>query len=608
MSAETGFLMTQRHFRKRNTAAQCLDHEWLNPKRDAKTDDSAEDNDADAEKNSAVGGKSDDQLNASKKNLADNKEHWDKENNYVLFDCGSRTMCKTSQDSDMSVLSDSRKRMAEDQLQQSNGKRSKTPLMDEIEESVITLEQVQQKADEIKEKRMSGISVDSLDSSLLKSNDFFDELCCNTEEDMHADDEETTTDAPTPTPDISEMSVPIVDARTLLPTIMLNEGEAEKWISEVGDQTLWQAAERTLTPLWEVANIKSPLIGASSPSLASAVSRSDTETSLSNRLAPTLTTSDYNKIILDTKHLVATNQLPYVVRLQTSDSGEESDKATTSESGPERELPRSRELPPRPPPESPALDVETPVETPETLNPSDQPTPPPTTKTPETPVQESPDVATPELPPKDQSHQQTPKGPPLAPKPQLAPVDNGSVEVEITPVTPRPSFMASYSRPGSACGSSPTPYVRPGSRQSPISPVVPKIPPPVPKRQSYPCVSIPPAHTKLDELQELVESLEASVSNETNEDMKHLLTEVDERIRVSLDIKPDHSRDNVSSVRDDLSKVRKDLNVIKSNISETRHDIATRRQPIMVRNVSISFKKTFLTMQAVVAFWQKITT
>ena len=74
--------------RKRITALQCLKHEWLNPTTPAKAD-------ADVDIKPTVDG--DEvfkpvELSATKKNMADNKEHWNKD--YVVFDAASKTMTK----------------------------------------------------------------------------------------------------------------------------------------------------------------------------------------------------------------------------------------------------------------------------------------------------------------------------------------------------------------------------------------------------------------------------------------------------------------------------------------------------------------------------------
>ena len=187
-------------------------------------------------------------------------------------------------------LNDCRKRVADgednDYLQATIGhrKRSKTPLVDGGENAndstnlsksvplnqstVITYDQVQQKAMEIREaKRMSGISFDSLEDSCsiaikCKDSNTFNEM---DDASAHADDEQTATDGPTPTPDASEISIPCVPRESnidqLVPTatcIALN-GELDfknsNPISELSEQTLWQAAEGTITPMFEVANL-----------------------------------------------------------------------------------------------------------------------------------------------------------------------------------------------------------------------------------------------------------------------------------------------------------------------------------------------------------------
>ena len=74
--------------RKRITALQCLKHEWLNPTTVAKAE-------ADDDIKPTVDG--DEvfkpvELSATKKNMADNREHWNKD--YVVFDAAFKTMTK----------------------------------------------------------------------------------------------------------------------------------------------------------------------------------------------------------------------------------------------------------------------------------------------------------------------------------------------------------------------------------------------------------------------------------------------------------------------------------------------------------------------------------
>ena len=69
-------------------------------------------------------------------------------------------------------------------------------------------------------------------------------------------------------------------------------------------------------------------------------------------------------------------------------------------------------------------------------------------------------------------------------------------------------------------------------------------------------------------------------------EIKSLLTEVDERIKISLDIQPDrNSSSNIltsgNEMRNHLSKVRQDLSELKTNISETRQEFASTKKPLM---------------------------
>lgn len=95
--------------KKRMTAIQCLEHEWLNPKLAQKQTDPNEQQDSkDGGKGEAEG----QPLDAAKKNLAESRDHWDQDNNYVMFDSESRTMSRAAgsvhEDEDKSLNADSR--------------------------------------------------------------------------------------------------------------------------------------------------------------------------------------------------------------------------------------------------------------------------------------------------------------------------------------------------------------------------------------------------------------------------------------------------------------------------------------------------------------------
>ena len=236
-------------------------------------------------------------------NQSPEKDEKDKENKEINE---SKEVNRISQTSISSTthdnnLSDCRKRLADgkdnDYLEATIGyrKRSKTPLVDEDESNglihasiqntpstVITYDQVQRRANEIREgKRMSGVSFDSLEDScsiVMKSKE---QMNMNEVDDLsaNADDEDTTTEGgPTPTLDISEISIPCIPGEfnlenptvTKLPTTnaysILSKREVDvqnpKNFSELSEQTLWQATEGTITPLWEVANLgESPSLG-----------------------------------------------------------------------------------------------------------------------------------------------------------------------------------------------------------------------------------------------------------------------------------------------------------------------------------------------------------
>ena len=152
--------------------------------------------------------------------------------------------------------------------------------------TVISYDQVQQKAKEIKEtKRMSTVSADSFESCSIVMKSTRDHQNGDDIE-MHADDEETATEDPTPTPDVSEISVPcgscdfgerektpeissaIQELSTSAMVIPLDHPNVRMSIAEhhdnqhtntslhgLPDHTLWQATERTITPLWETAHV-----------------------------------------------------------------------------------------------------------------------------------------------------------------------------------------------------------------------------------------------------------------------------------------------------------------------------------------------------------------
>ena len=244
----------------------------------------------------------DDKIN----NICVTKDESDKENEEIN-DCKESSASLCLANNCENNYNDCRKRMANgednDYLEAAigvNRKRSKTPLVEGNDDneknkdsrstlttpnkanltnaasSTITYDQVQQRANEIREtKRMSVISYDSLDDScsiIMKSkeatthsNEVDDEV-----NGAIADDEETTTDGgPTPTPDISEISIPCnsikdtnIENPTPLPTHanIIANGESDvqnskTFSSELPEQTLWQAAEGTVTPFWEFANV-----------------------------------------------------------------------------------------------------------------------------------------------------------------------------------------------------------------------------------------------------------------------------------------------------------------------------------------------------------------
>ena len=114
---------------------------------------------------------------------------------------------------------------------------------------------------------------------------------------------------------------------------------------------------------------------------------------------------------------------------------------------------------------------------------------------------------------------------------------------------------------------------------APLSPLPPRSPV-APVRSSKVRQSpISPAHTKLDDLGEMVTSeaaaLAASSPTSNNLEMRNLLSEVDERIKISLDI------DQEANMRNSLSQVRRDLTDLKTDIVEAKHDLYTKKKGML---------------------------
>ena len=346
---------------------------------------------------------------------------------------------------------------------------------------------------------------------------------------------------------------------------------------------------------------KSPL--PSSPSVSSsnaAESRSpsgqsDWLTHGGNTLGPlpsTLTLGDYNKLLVDTKRLMSTHQLPYVAKLTTDSSGEDSDKTnlinntndSSKESTIQPVITQSDESN-----ENEGLKPTTTIQisqskTPNTVQVTQQ----------ATAISSEPKVL----------NQLPPLSPPSIKKLGLAniksdtpftsdtTIPSNTLIINGTKYQPavsnanlqqRPGFLASFPRPSSACGSSPVPYARPSSKTSPMSsspkpfsstyfkPIANSLPfnsSTTPTRHNFtpspkiletdePTSSIPnnvcavpdgnsmplvrlqeynKCVSKNEKLEHPEQTVDGNQANANEDGLNTLLNEVDERIRFSLDI------------------------------------------------------------------------
>lgn len=112
---------------------------------------------------------------------------------------------------------------------------------------------------------------------------------------------------------------------------------------------------------------------------------------------------------------------------------------------------------------------------------------------------------------------------------------------------------------------------------NPLSPLPPRSPvAPARKVRQSP---ISPAHTKLDDLNEMVDAGPASASTAASGgssiEIRNLLSEVDERIKISLDIEPE------KDMRNSLSQVRRDVTDLRTNISEAKHEFKQSKSSMM---------------------------
>ena len=384
-------------------------------------------------------------------------------------------------------------------------------------------------------------------------------------------------------------------------------------------------------------------------------SQSDWFTHGGNTIGPlpsTLSVGDYNKLLMDTKRLMSTHQLPYVAKLTTDSSGDDSDRTNFTNNTNDS-----------------SKDTYKKSVTSQCTTPSDK-------------MSGRDSIATtPQLlqqPTKVQSEykitsQLPPLSPPSVKKQGIitskceTPCANEtsstkSLMVNGTKYHPsstnpsgqqRPGFVTNFPRPSSTCGSSPVPYSRPSSKSSPLSsspkPFSPSLFRPIansspfssagtPSRHNFtpsPKIlenaesfsvplnnaSVTPEHTsnqflKLNEpIKNIVSKDMCEIQNVDNKSMKpdrngisNLLTEVDQRIRFSLDIdsdknqreknQPESSTFNsvknpspmkeiasdqaAQNMKNDLSQVKKDINDLRNELTVTKKGLENGKQPLLV--------------------------
>ena len=423
-------------------------------------------------------------------------------------------------------------------------------------------------------------------------------------------------------------------------------------------------------------------------------SQSDWTSNGGSSLGPmgsTLSVGDYDKLLMDTKRLMSTHQLPYVAKLTTDESGEDSDRTNITSSntwnGSSNDVSLKSSVPgqcstPIPVgteaknynaptltdnqkstssvnqhPKSPQPKLSEPHNTKaETLNshPSKQ----------STKVQSDIKV----------TNQLPPLSPPSVKKPVGQKIENTTdttqaktLMVNGTKYQPtnnpsgaqqRPSFLTNFPRPSSTCGSSPVPYSKASSKTSPLSsspkpyspnlfrPIANSSPfssnstpsrnqctpsPKIPENSdSTSCIASPIKSCTEPETstypgillksRESEKSIDTTIQNheqklqtedkmrENRKDLSNLLSEVDERIRFSLDIHSSQiplnnaskneetkkqstiSKDNpgdqeAKNMKDDLSRVKKDISELKNELSVTKQGLETGKQPLLVRKI-----------------------
>ena len=413
---------------------------------------------------------------------------------------------------------------------------------------------------------------------------------------------------------------------------------------------------------------KSPLHSSPSvPSSNAATSRppsgqSDYFTQGSNTLGPmpsTLSVGDYNKLLVDTKRLMSNHQLPYVAKLTTDSSGDDSDRTNltnntdnSSKETPLKSVTTQCISPPDKVSEKESIKAIT----------TAQVTQHPTTTSSEHKVMDQlPPLSPPSVKKQSIANIKSDVNCTSDTTPSKALMVNGTKYQPVVTnanLQQRPSFLSSFPRPSSGCGSSPVPYARPSSKSSPLSsspkpfsstsflPIASSSPfnntstptrhnfTPSPKilehegsTPSSPNIICALTDSNSKELVRLQEYNKNITRNEKLEHVEHtvnnkqgnadrngltnLLTEVDERIRFSLDF--DHSTlakpvskqyeiPNINQVKessplketkpdqaaqvmkDDLSQVKKDISDIRNELTVTKQGLENGRQPLLVRS------------------------
>ena len=374
-------------------------------------------------------------------------------------------------------------------------------------------------------------------------------------------------------------------------------------------------------------------------------------------LPSTLSVGDYNKLLIDTKRLMSTNQLPYVAKLTTDSSGEDSDRTNITKNTIDslkeasiKTVTSACSSPTDKMSEQQGVVVTTnSQETQKAMKASSEhrvnsqlpPLSPPSVKRQGTPGTKY-DLTS--------ANDATPSKTLIVNGTKCSPV-NGSPNVP-----ERPGFLTNFPRPSSTCGNtSPVPYSKPSSKLSPISsspkPFLPNLFKPIansspitsvgtPTRQ---IVTTPPKTIENnDESTALalkncsalsdnnsttlvrLSDCNKNMANKDNKDsqttsnktdvthqngLNSLLTEVDKRIRFSLDIdsakpqpairenealniqsfqsgetflKNTSSVQSAQNMKEDLSQVKKDIGMLRNDLTVAKQGLENGKQPLLV--------------------------